>query len=135
MKKSRQMAFNFVLDHLENLQPVVRPMFGCHAVYVGEKILLITRDKGGSDQDDGVWLATRVEHHHSLRKEFASLRSIRILGDGGETNWQIIPKDSETFEEEVLQVIDAIKRGDPRIGTIPKRKNPPALRKKPTRKH
>ena len=115
------MAFPFVAEQLYTLRPVVRPMFGCHAIYIGEKIMLITRDKGAADFDDGVWVATSFEHHESLRRELPSLRSITILG-GSKTNWQAIPKSSSTFEEEVLKAIDMILHHDPRIGHIPKRK-------------
>ena len=45
-------------------------MFGCLAVYVAEKIVLILRDKRTETADNGVWLATTEEHHQSLRREF-----------------------------------------------------------------
>jgi hypothetical protein len=131
-RKQNTMAFPFVLDALIDLQPVVRPMFGCHAVYVADKIVLATRQKG--DEDDGVWVATSAEHHLSLRKKFPAMRSIFVLGGGKETGWQIIPLSSTTFEEEVFEIIDLIKRGDARIGKSPKKK--PATRRNagPTRK-
>jgi hypothetical protein len=33
-------------------------MFGCLAIYVKDKIVLILRDKRASTADNGVWLAT-----------------------------------------------------------------------------
>jgi hypothetical protein len=121
MKKSKSMAFAFVMDELDRLRPVARPMFGCHGIYVNEKIVLITRDKNSGDDDEGVWIATTIEHHDSLRKQLPSLRSVSLLGKG-ETNWQVIPKQSESFEEEVLKACELVLRHDPRIGTIPKKK-------------
>jgi hypothetical protein len=131
MKKVSKPAFDFVLEYLDRLHPIARPMFGCHAVYVNDKIVLITRDKGTDDGDEGVWIATRSEHHSSLRQELPSLRSIGVLGNGV-TQWQVIPKTSPTFEEEVVCACDLILRRDARIGSTPKKRkeNP----KRPTRK-
>jgi len=38
-------------------------MFGCLAVYVKEKIVLILRDRRDETADNGVWLATTEDHH------------------------------------------------------------------------
>jgi hypothetical protein len=119
-----KIAFDFVLEELDRLRPIAQPMFGCHAIYVAEKLMLITRDKGLGDGDEGVWIATKSEFHDSLRKELPSMRSITLLGNG-ETNWQVIPKESDSFEEEVLRVCALIVQRDPRIGTIPKKKKKP----------
>lgn len=43
----------FVLDAIASLSPYTRPMFGCLAVYVKEKIVLILRDKPTSTGDNG----------------------------------------------------------------------------------
>jgi hypothetical protein len=129
VKTVKRIPFKFVLEELEKLRPLVRPMFGCYAVYVGDKIMLIIRDKGVSEPDDGVWIATQHEHHDSLRKMLPSLQSIRILGESV-TKWQNIPKNSLTFEEEVMKVCEMILRSDPRIGNVPTRKK----KSKPTRK-
>jgi hypothetical protein len=56
-------------------------MFGCTAIYVGEKIALILRQKPSYERDNGVWLATTREHHESLRQDFPNMRSIALLGD------------------------------------------------------
>ena len=121
MKEKNPIAFPFVIEELQRLEPTVRPMFGCHAVYCGEKVVLVTRDKHGKDRDDGVWIATVKEHHATLKKVLPSLRSISLFGNK-ESSWQVIPKNSETFEEEVLKACQLILRGDPRIGTMPKTK-------------
>jgi hypothetical protein len=70
----------FVLDALTTLSPETRPMFGCLAVYLGEKIIFILREKADHTTDNGVWLATTREHHKSLQHEFPSMRSIGVLG-------------------------------------------------------
>jgi hypothetical protein len=116
-------AFAFVLDELDELEPYTKPMFGCTAVYVGERIVVILRERPGAPSDNGVWLATTPEHHESLRKELPSMRSIGVLGDGV-TGWQNLPVDGEDFEDEVLRACALVRSGDPRIGKVPKRRTP-----------
>ncbi len=94
-------------------------MFGCLAVYVGEKIVLILRDRPKKTVDNGVWLATTEQHHESLRKEFPNMRSIAVFGKKV-TGWQVLPADAADFEETALHACDLILAGDPRIGKIPK---------------
>jgi hypothetical protein len=93
-------------------------MFGCLASYVGEKIVLILRDKPTHTADNGVWLATTEEHHSSLRTEFPNMRSIRLLGKKV-TGWQLLPVDAPDFETAALHACDLVLAGDPRIGKIP----------------
>ena len=116
----------FVLEEIASLSPTTRPMFGCLAVYVGEKIVLILRDKPTADADNGVWLATTQEHHASLQREFPNMRSIGVLGQPI-TGWQILPADSPDFEEAALKACELIIARDPRMGKIPR----PRASKKP----
>lgn len=115
-----KVPYGFVLDALAPLDPVVRPMFGAHAVYVGERIVLILRRKQ-KDDDDGVWVATELAHHDSLRAQLPSMRSIALLGDGV-TAWQNLPESGDAFEEEALRACALIRAGDPRMGRVPKKK-------------
>jgi hypothetical protein len=115
----KPIPFDFVLNELERLSPYTKPMFGCTSVYVGEKIVFILRKKGTPAEDDGVWLATTAEHHQSLQKDFPSMRSIVVFGPGP-TGWQVLPEDSEDFEESVLKACQMVLDGDSRIGKIPK---------------
>jgi hypothetical protein len=100
-------------------------MFGCTAVYVEEKIVFILRDKEGATDDNGVWVATTKEHHASLRREFPCMRSIEVLTgkSGGESGWQLLPKDAADFEDCVLRACARVVANDPRIGKVPKRRN------------
>jgi hypothetical protein len=118
LKKSRTVPHEFVLEALSSLSPWTRSMFGCLAIYVREKIVLILREKQGQPSDNGVWLATTVEHHESLRREFPSMRSIRVLGKSI-TGWQLLPTDAADFEESALRACELILAGDPRIGKVP----------------
>ena len=118
LKQRKPVPHQFVLDALAELYPFTRPMFGCVAVYVGDKIVLILRDKREKTADNGVWLATTQEHHPSLRREFPNMRSIRVLGKKV-TGWQVLPADAPDFEPAALHACELVLRGDPRIGKVP----------------
>jgi len=118
-KREKVAPHQFVLDAISSLSPATRPMFGCLAVYVEDKIVLILRDKPNSKGDNGVWLATTAEHHESLRCEFPWMRSIGLLGKKV-TGWQVLSADAPDFEESAIRACKLILEGDPRIGKIPK---------------
>lgn len=117
-KRRKPVPHAFVLDAVASLSPYTRPMFGCLAVYVNDKIVLILRDKPTSTRDNGVWLATTEEHHESLRSEFPHMRSIEVLGKPV-TGWQLLPTDSPDFETSALRACELVVAGDLRIGKLP----------------
>ncbi|MEW6057289.1 MAG: hypothetical protein AB1540_11825 [Bdellovibrionota bacterium] len=128
--------FAFVLEALEELALETRPMFGCVAAYLGEKILIVLREKEDHTQDNGVWIATSREHHESLKKQLPSMRSISFLGTAP-THWQVVPSDSEDFEKSVAVLCELLLKGDERIGKVPQRKKQKtykAVKKKTQRK-
>lgn len=131
--RRRAVPFDFVLDEIAELGPYTKPMFGCTAVYVEDKIVFILRDRPTRPADNGVWIATVREHHASLRAELPSMRSIGVLGDG-ETGWQILPAGVLEFEEHVLRACELVKKRDPRIGKVPKPRRPRVARAKTPRK-
>jgi hypothetical protein len=122
-----RIPFEFVLEELDRIHPRVKPMFGCYAIYVGEKLVLILRQRNDFIDDNGVWLAVLHEHHASLKKDFPCMRSVRLLGSP-ETVWQNISADQDDFEELVLKACHFILKSDVRIGKVPKQKK--KLRKK-----
>jgi hypothetical protein len=117
-KPRKAVPYEFVLDAIAGLSPVTRSMFGCLAVYVGDKIVLILRDRRDGTADNGVWLATTEEHHESLRPSFPNMRSIQIFGKKV-TGWQVLPADAPDFEEAALRACELILGGDRRIGKVP----------------
>lgn len=116
----KNIPYNFVFDYLTPIEVTIKPMFGLYALYVKEKIVLILRQRTKHPGINGVWIATEQEHHESLRKDLPSLISISTAEDFTETEWQLIPADSNDFEASVTKVCELIKRNDPRIGRIPK---------------
>ena len=117
-KRRKPIPHTFVLDAIASLSPYTRPMFGCLAIYVKDKIVLILRDKPTSTVDNGVWLATTEEHHQSLRREFPNMRSIQVLGKPV-TGWQVLPADAPDFETTSLRACELVLAEDPRIGKVP----------------
>lgn len=119
-KPRSRVPHEFVLDALEPIGPVTKPMFGCLAVYVREKVVVILRDRRDHPADNGVWLATTAEHHDGLRREFPHMRSIQLFGTPV-TSWQVLPTDASDFEESALHACELILARDPRIGKVPGR--------------
>ncbi len=128
-KQRKRVPYEFVLEALASLSPRTNPMFGCLAVYVDEKIVLVLREKAGPSPDNGVWLATTVDHHESLRSDFPNMRSIEVLGKDV-TGWQVLPADAPDFEEAALRACEFVVARDPRIGKAPKPRRTPSLKPK-----
>jgi hypothetical protein len=120
-KKRKPIPYEFVLDAISSVSPWTRPMFGCLAVYVENKIVFILQDKPDYRSDNGVWIATTRDHHESLRHEFPRMRSIQVLG-GGVTGWQVLPADAQDFEAAALRACELVLARDPRIGKVPRAK-------------
>ena len=119
VKPRKAVPHEFVLDAIAAASPETKPMFGCLAIYVKDKIVLILRDRRDLTDDNGVWLATAEEHHASLKREFPSMRSIGMFGTTV-TSWQLLPADASDFEEAAVRACDLVLAGDPRIGKVPK---------------
>jgi hypothetical protein len=124
VKLRKSVPYEFVLEAVSRLPIETRSMFGCLAVYVGDKIVLMLREKQKQTEDNGVWLATTKEHHQSLQREFPHMRSIQLLGKEV-TGWQILPADAPDFESTALRACELILARDPRIGKIPKGRRGP----------
>lgn len=122
-QKRKGPPFPFILEALDAISPVTRPLFSCLGVYVGTKIVFALRDRPNYPADNGVWIATTAEHHASLRLDFPHMRSIGLLGKPI-TGWQLLPADAPDFESAALHACDLVLRHDPRIGKIPKTKQP-----------
>jgi hypothetical protein len=139
VKPRKRPPHEFVLEALAALPFHTRPMFGCLAVYVEDKIVLILRDKGEHTADNGVWLATTEEHHQSLRGEFPNMRSVQIFGKPV-TAWQVLPADAPDFERTALRACELVLAGDARIGKVPearRKKEAPTVKQsaKTAKKH
>jgi hypothetical protein len=124
-KKRRAPAFEFVLDELAELEFETRPMFGCTAIYVRDRIVLVLRDKGPSDTDNGVWVAYQPDDEASLLRDFPRLSPIELFA-GRTKGWRKLSSSSPEFESDVLQVCEHLRRRDPRLGKVPAGRKPKA---------
>lgn len=114
-KPGRAIPFDFVLEELAALEPSTRPMFGCTAVYLDERIVFVLRKKGGSD--DGVWVAYEPAREQQVLALLPRLQPIELFGNS--RSWRKLAADSESFEEDVLQACALLRRGDERLGKLP----------------
>lgn len=111
----------FVLEALAPLNPEVRRMFSGFAVYISNRIVCMLREHPKSPADNGLWLVlseTANPADPGLRREFPSLRSIRLLGDKIR-HWLLIPCDGADFEAEALHACELLLSHDPRLGRVP----------------
>lgn len=112
-----QSPFQFVLDELLPLRPVVRRVFGFSYVYLGETLLLALRDGMKHPRYNGVWLFTQAEHIESLRREFPELPR-RSFWKSGKNGWVILAAELEDFEECAFRACALILGGDRRVGRV-----------------
>jgi len=119
MKIKPTIPFDFVLNELFELEPRVQRMFGAYGIYIGEKMYFVLRESEKKTEDNGIWVATQLEFHDSLKEMIPDLRnftSVRIK------KWLILPIEAEDFEESAVRMCEMIKSGHPAIGVIPQRK-------------
>jgi hypothetical protein len=113
--------YPFVVEALASLQPEVRPLFSGCGIYIGDRLVLILRDREKSPQDNGVWLVLSDgtdPADKSLRRDFPPIRRIELLRTKI-SHWLLIPSDDERFEPLALHACDLILRRDPRFGRVP----------------
>jgi hypothetical protein len=130
VSKAKSLPFPFVLEELAPLDPVTRPMFGSLGVYVGERIVMILRDKGPGDADSGVWLAFEPEHEAAVASALPRLCPIELFRTKV-AGWKKLSSRSAEFEDDVGVVCRLLLEGDERIGKVPGKKRPRAAKTKP----
>lgn len=118
-RKPRTVPHAFVLEELGSLDPRTKPMFGCEAVYVEERIVFVLRDKG--DSDDGVWLAFDPSRLEDVRAAFPRLRRIDVFGDGVR-GWLKLSASDPSFEDDVLDACARVRSGSTLLGKVPKKR-------------
>jgi hypothetical protein len=132
-------AYDFVLSELESSKiwprMVVKPMFGSHALYIDNRIMVILRQKEGETSgDNGIWVVVPIENQPEIKKEFPALRPIKMFQKPGKPampTWLNLPEKSGNFEGDVFRIIEMLKKADVRIGKTPESKKPrKAVKKK-----
>lgn len=117
----RPLPFEFLIEELSGLRPVVKSVFGFTYVYLDEQLLLFAlRDSVKQPATNGMWLFTSSEHADSLAKEFPDL-SRRQIWRSGKNCWIVLASSREYFEEYALKACELILNGDRRIGRVSRR--------------
>ncbi|HTR29605.1 MAG TPA: CocE/NonD family hydrolase [Puia sp.] len=133
---NREIPFDFILDYLLRIETEVRPFFGMFAVYSGQKLLLMLRERNNEPEMNGIWIAVG-SGHAALKAEMPGLRPYPGSDGGKKDNgWLQIHPDLDNFEQLAIRICELIVHRDPRIGRIPppKRKRPASKRNGPIAK-
>jgi len=112
-KVKRQHPFQWLLESVE-AEPSFfqKPMFGCQAVYLFGKLVLVLATK--EDPWNGLLVCTSREFHAALIDEYPGLHPHPVLG-----KWLYLPQAHDGFEETARQLVQQIVKNDPRIGVEP----------------
>ena len=129
----KQIPYDFILEELTSLDLLTRPMFGCTAIYVGDKIMLVLRKKEKMDLDTGIWVCIPDEFVDEMKKKFPVLKGVTFF-ESEDSVWQCLRETEEEFEELALTFCKMIKKRDPRIGRTPKPKKLKTKNKKSRKK-
>lgn len=116
-KVKKQLPYSFVLDELATLDITSKPMFGFVYVYLGEKLILLLRERPNQPERNGLWLATTSEGLASLRQEFPLLPPSCVISSG-KNGWLFLPARLEIFESYAVRACELIAEYDARIGVI-----------------
>lgn len=110
------MPFDFLLDYLP-ASVVIKPAIGMYYIYFEGKIVLIFRKLSKNSQHNGLWIATKKEHHISLKTNIPAITD--FVFDEGETfesAWLQLKDDHEDFEETAIRICELVSHRDERIG-------------------
>lgn len=110
------MPYEFLLDYLP-ATVVVKPAIGMFYVYFGGKIVLIFRKVGKNPQHNGLWIATRKEHHASLKADIPAITDF-LLGEGEvfESDWLQLSDGHDDFEAAAISICGLVSGRDKRVG-------------------
>jgi len=120
-KLKKQLPYDFIFDELEGVEYHVKHMFGGHGVYVGDKIIFILYKKEKLNEDMGIWVCIPNEHTIEMKKEYPQLQGVSFFEDDNSA-WQVLRETDIDFEPLALEFCKLVKKGDPRIGRMPKPK-------------
>ncbi len=101
---------------------VVRPMFGCRAVYLRGRMVLCLAAK--AEPWRGVLVPTERAHHAALIADRPALRPHPVL-----PKWLYLPEEAPSFERDSAWLVARVRAGDPCLGI-----EPGSDRKQPNRK-
>jgi hypothetical protein len=130
LRQRKPIPFDFVIERLARLEPHTRPMFGCTAVYVEDRIVLVLRERG--DADDGVWVVYAPASEAEVLALLPRLRNIDVFREKVR-GWKKLAATSDDFEDDVERVCVLLLARDARFGKIPASRRVAGGKKKATK--
>jgi len=113
----QEFPYGFIIDYLSHLDIAVKPMFGCHGVYLGDVIYLFVRKRDKQKELNGVSIAVNKEYVKEMKKEFP----LAEIGDN-KNPWLFIGERSKRFEDYCIRFCELISKNDKRVGRNTKMK-------------
>lgn len=114
MKKP--IPFDFLLDYLP-ANVVIKPAIGMYYIYREKKIVLIFRQTLKNPHHNGLWIATKKEHHASLKAEIPAITDFVFdAGENAESAWLQLKEDHDDFETAAIRICELISQRDKRVG-------------------
>ena len=123
IEKKHHIPFDFILDYLTPKEVVVKPMFGCFLLYIGNKIYFFLRYRKDQIELNGIWVAlSSPENYESLAKELPSINQGLKLHEDKKSNnkWLLLSVFDDEFESLVIKACELVLNNDKRIGKITK---------------
>lgn len=103
----------WAIEDLRDLESFFqKPMFGCEAVYLHGRMMLVLADRKPPWR--GVLFPTSREHHAAICADFPALAPHPVLG-----KWLYLPERHDDFEDIVREAVDCMIDNDPRFGVEP----------------
>jgi hypothetical protein len=113
-KKPKQHTLLWVVESLmEEPSYLEKPMFGCLAIYLHGRLMLVLAS--GEEPWNGLLVPTEHQFHTAIMREFRDVVQHPVL-----KKWLYLPEATEEFEPSASDIVDAIKINDERFGVEPK---------------
>ncbi len=87
-------------------------MFGCLAIYIHGRMMLAL--SSGEEPWNGLLLPTFHQFHQDIMKDFKGVVQHPVL-----KKWLYLSENQEDFESTAMDLVEAIRLGDQRIGIEP----------------
>ncbi len=113
-KKSKPHPLLWTVDSLQDEPSYLdRAWFGCRAVYLRGLMVLVLCS--GEEPWNGLLIPTVHQFLQDIMKDFSGMVQHPVL-----KKWLYLPENSEDFETVAMDLVEAIRMGDQRIGIEPK---------------
>jgi hypothetical protein len=113
-KKKPKNPLLWVVDSLMDEPSYLdRAWFGCKAIYLRGLMVLVLCS--GDEPWNGLLIPTDHQFHQDIMQDFSGVVQHPVL-----KKWLYLPENHEDFESTAMDLVEAIRLGDNRIGIEPK---------------